>query len=681
MSFNLLIIACLYFAFFLGCNEAFSQIKSDEFIEQILESVAQNVSEDYDYSEIIERLNFYHRNPLNLNTVTKEQLQELFFVSPVQINSILNHRQTNGLYIDVLELQSLPGFDLQTIRWLLNFVIVSSAGELSSTSVKKLLLNAKHDLILRMGRVLEEQAGYSTSNENEIKKYAGSSSKFFGRYRYNYSNLLYASVNFEKDAGESLFSGIGNKGFDFYSGNISYHGKGVIKKLLIGDYLLQFGQGLTMWAGSGLGKGLSLNTLSKQDIGLRPYSSVNEALFLRGVSAKLVFDKISFTPFYSGRKIDANFSDSNLEISSVSISGLHRTESEISNKNSASQQVYGANIEFNDKNIKTGLTTFRTRFSHPFGSGKSVYQKYNFAGANLSNIGLHYSYTFKNTFLFGELAHSLNSGYAMLNGLISSIAPKVSIALLYRNYAIDYHSFFNQAISENTNAMNERGLYAGVFFKFNSKWDIYTYSEFFRFPWLKFRVDAPSSGYELFTQINYSPNKGFKLSARFKQQIKEENSEVLNAGLDPVDKQNVRFEMMYKLSDSFTLRNRAELVRYHKGSSNVELGYLSFQDIIYDPMSSKFSGNLRFALFETPGFNARIYSYENDVLYSYSVPAYQGKGLRFYINGRYTVIQGLDIWLRYALTSYVDQETIGSAGDLINGSQRSDIRIQLRYQF
>lgn len=681
MSFNFQIISLAVLITILGSQELFPQVKNEEIIEQILESVAQNVSEDYDYSEINERLNFYAGNPLNLNTVSNEQLQELFFISPVQINSILNHRLTSGMFIDVLELQSLPAFDLLTVRWLLNFVTVIPIGELSSTSANKLLSKGEHDLILRMGQVLEKQHGYLASQANEVKKYAGSSTKLFGRYRYNYSNTLFASINFEKDAGEPLFSGIKNSGFDFYSGNIAYRGKGIVRNLLIGDYLLQFGQGLTMWAGSGLGKGANLNTISKQNIGLRSYSSVNESLFLRGVAATFVLKKIAFTPFYSGRKIDASLSDSNLEISSISMNGLHRTDTEILNKNSAWQQVYGAHIEYNRQDLNIGLTTFRTRFSYPLASGKSPYQQYNFTGADLSNIGLHYSYTFKNTYLFGEVAHSLNSGFAGLSGLMSSIAPRVSLAILYRNYAKDYQSFFNQAISEGSSAINERGLYAGVVFKFNSKLDVYAYSEFCRFPWLKFRVDGPSTAYELFTQVNYNLNKGFKISARFKQQIKEENSEILNAGLEPVDKQNFRFEIRFKVSDSFSLRNRAELVRYRKSNSGTELGYLTYQDIIYDPMSSKFSGNVRFALFETPGFNSRVYSYENDVLYSYSVPAYQGKGLRFYCNARYTFVRGLDIWLRYALVNYFDQQTIGAGNDLINGNQRSDIRMQIRYQF
>ena len=198
---------------------------------------------------------------------------------------------------------------------------------------------------------------------------------------------------------------------------------------------------------------------------------------------------------------------------------------------------------------------------------------------------------------------------------------------------------------------------------------------------MKFRADGPSSGFEFLGQITYTSGKLFKLISRFRQQVNEENSEDSGSGLDIVDKQDFRVELTYKISKDFSIRNRAEIVRYRKGGLNPEFGFLSFQDIIYDPMGSKISGNIRLAIFETSGFNTRIYAYENDVLYSYSVPAYQGKGMRFYLNGRYTISRGTDLWLRYALISYANQEAIGTGGDLINGNKRSDFRVQLRFQF
>jgi len=659
----------------------YSQVQSEFLIEQIMESIAQNLSEDHDYSEITERLNHYRRTPLDLNRAGREQLQELFFISPVQVNAILNHREKNGLFINVLELQSVPGIDPQTVRWLLNFIVVLHPGELKSLSMKNLMMKAEHDLMLRFGQVLEKQSGYYSSNLAKDRTYAGSAMRMFTRYRYNYSNVIFASINLEKDAGEPLAFSNRLKAFDFYSANITYKGNGIIRKLIVGDYALQFGQGLSLWAGAGFGKGANLTAIAKQDNGLRPYSSVNEALFMRGLSATFSLKKILFTPFYSGRRIDAGMSESNLEISSIQVSGLHRTKSEILNKNAASQRVYGANAQYNNSDFSAGVTGYHTRFSKPFAEAKSLYQLYNFKGTDLSNIALNYSYNFKNSYVFGEAAHSLNSGFAFLNGLISSLAPRVSLVLLYRNYARNYYSFFNQAFAESSNSVNERGFYSGLSIKFNREWELFTYSDFFRFPWLKFRVDGPSSGYELFAQISYTPSKLFKLYGRFRQQIKEENPEDSGSGLDVVDKQDFRVELNYKISNAFSLRNRAEIVSYQKGILKPEFGFLSFQDIIYDPMGSKLSGNIRFAIFETSGFNSRIYSFENDVLYAYSVPAYQGKGIRFYINGRYTVSHGVDLWLRYALISYDNQDEIGSGGDLINGNKRSDIRLQLRLQF
>ena len=672
----MLVLLCLILS-----RTTYSQVQNDVLIEQILESMAPELSEDHDYSEISERLNHYRRSPLNINLASKDQLHELFFISPVQVKSILSHREENGLFIDVLELQSVPGFDPQTLRWLLNFIVVIPPGELKSVTFKKLITKSEHDLMMRFGQVLEKQSGFSSSNLVADGSYLGSAVRMFTRYRYNYSNVLSASLNMEKDAGEPLSFSKGGRGFDFYSANISYRGNGIVRKVIAGDYALQFGQGLSMWAGAGFGKGANLSTIAKHDVGLRPYSSVNESLFMRGIAGTFKLKAISFTPFYSGRRIDAGMAESGSEVSSMQVSGLHRTRTEILNKKVLSQRVYGANVQYNSGDLSAGITGYRTQFGIPFGEGKPLYQQYNFKGAILNNASMNYSYTFRNSYLFGEAAHSLNSGFAFLNGLLSSLAPPVSLVLLYRNYEKNYHSFFNQGLAEASSAVNERGIYSGLAIKFNRQWELYTYTDFFRFPWLKFRVDGPSAGYELFGQITYTPGKLFKLIGRFRQQIREENTEDSGPGLDIVDKQNLRVEMTYKFSNGFSIRNRAEIVRYRKGIQNPEFGFLSFQDIIYNPMGSKISGNFRFAIFETSGFNTRIYSYENDVLYSYSVPAYQGKGVRFYINGRYNISRGTDLWLRYALISYANQEVIGSGGDLINGNKRSDIRVQLRFQF
>jgi hypothetical protein len=350
-----------------------SQVQNDIVMEQIIESMAQNFSEDHDYSEIIERLNHYRKTPININEATKEQLEDLFFISPIQLNAILNHREANGLFVDVLELQSVNGLDIQTIRWLLNFIVVLRPGDFRTLSFKNVILKSEHDLMLRFGQILEKQSGFSSSDKNEAGTYSGSPMRMFARYRYNYSDFLFASVNMEKDAGEPFSFKNGLKGFDFYSANLSYQGKGQIRKIIVGDYALQFGQGLSMWAGAGFGKGANLGSIARRDVGLRPYSSVNESFFLRGIAGTFEWRKFLISPFYSGRRIDAGISD--FQISSLQLSGLHRTKTEIFNKNAISQRAYGANLQYKDEDLTIGLTGFQTRFSIPFAKGNTLYQQ------------------------------------------------------------------------------------------------------------------------------------------------------------------------------------------------------------------------------------------------------------------------------------------------------------------
>ncbi|MBC7915634.1 MAG: hypothetical protein H7Y07_16110 [Pyrinomonadaceae bacterium] len=667
-------------------NKVSAQTDSSTIVEQIIEEMSESLSEDFDYSELTERLNFYYKYPVEINAISYDQLKELFFLSPLQIANLLDHRKENGKLIDLLELQSIDEFDVVSIKRLLNFVYLNSSNSLEGIGFKSLLEQGTSDLMIRYSQLLEDQKGYTIPESSSASKYLGSPQKMLLRYRYNYGRNISASLNLEKDAGEKLFSAA-NRGFDFYSASLFFKNIGRVSKLVLGDYSLQFGQGLTIWSGLSFGKGASVTSLAKPDFGLKAYTSVNEFSFFRGAAATISIKKVSITPFVSYKKLDASLTKTDSvnpesEISSLGLSGLHRTQNETANKQAVSQLLFGTNIQYANRNLRTGIVSYHTRFNRSFEQGNSLYNKFEFAGRFLTNSGAYYAYSFKNAYVFGEASHSAGRGYAYLNGLIASVSPQVSVVLLHRNYQKNYHSLFNQSVSESSNAVNEKGFYSGLIIKPNSKWEWATYADLFRFPWMKFGVDAPSRGYELLSQITYTPTKKFKIYGRFKKEVKEENDDFENPinTLEQVSKQSGRVEVNYKISSGIALRNRFELSDYRKAKSK-EFGYLAYQDLIYDPLQSKISGNIRFAIFNTPGFNSRIYAYENDVLYSYSITAYQHRGTRFYINGRYLLKRGLDLWLKYSLTSYTDLDNIGSGLDEINGSHRTEIKLQFRYQF
>ena len=103
-----------------------------------------------------------------------------------------------------------------------------------------------------------------------------------------------------------------------------------------------------------------------------------------------------------------------------------------------------------------------------------------------------------------------------------------------------------------------------------------------------------------------------------------------------------------------------------------------YQDIHYHPMNSRWKINVRYALMDTDDYDSRIYAYENDVLYSFSMSAYSDSGSRFLLNVRYKLSRSVDLWFRYAATFYDKRQSIGSGWDEIQGNRKSDIALQLR---
>ncbi len=650
------------------------QAQEDILIKEVLDGLVDDLPEDFDFTELSERLMFFKKHPINLNRTKPEELKSLIILSPLQIANFFSYLSTHGNLIDVLELQAIPGFDLPTVQKLLPFVHLNESDLKEKITSKNLRLFGENDLVVRYASLIEKQKGF---RELSGSRYLGTPEKMLLRYKYNFLNQLSLSLIMEKDAGEKLMA----KPTDFVSANLTLNDLGRIKKLSLGDYSLQFGQGLTLWSGFGFGKGPDVTSVVKKDDGLKSYSSANEYSFFRGVGTKISLSKkIDLTTFFSSRKHDASVT--NDFISTLNETGYHRTLNELNNKNTVRQNVYGAALEYDKNAFNMGIIGYHSRYSRAFITGDQVYRLFNFTGKDLTNLGLYYNYTLKNAYFFGEVAKSINSGTALVNGILISLSSQVSAVVLHRKYDRNYHNFFNQAPAE-SEGFNENGFYAGLTISPSRKWMLSLYADYFKFPWLKFRIDAPSQGYEILSQLAYTPTKTFKASARYKSEIKPQNTDLdapINY-LENVKKQSFRVDVNWKLSKSISLQNRLEVANYQKGNSTTESGYLIYQDFAIAPLRTKFSGNFRLGYFKTPSYNSRIYAYEDDVLYNFSFGMYSGNGFRNYVNVKYKVVKQMDFWLRYALFYYKDTQVIGSGLDEINGNKKSEVKVQLRYQF
>jgi hypothetical protein len=109
-----------------------------------------------------------------------------------------------------------------------------------------------------------------------------------------------------------------------------------------------------------------------------------------------------------------------------------------------------------------------------------------------------------------------------------------------------------------------------------------------------------------------------------------------------------------------------------------EQGMIFTQDLIYKPKSSPIDLSLRYALFDTDSYDTRIYSFESNALYVFSVPAYYYRGSRAYVLLRYTFLRKCDLWARYAINIYEGRNSTGSGAEEIKGNTRTELTLQLR---
>ncbi len=665
----------------------------------LIEDFVSNQEEesDFDWNAMFEILEYYYDKPLNLNKATEEDLFELNLLTSSQINDLINYRATAGDLLAIYELQAIPSFDLATIQRILPFVKIKAGLDDYNVPIWEMMYKGKNTVYLRWDRTLEKKKGY-IEDENGETKYLGDANRYYIRYRHQYENRLSYGFTLEKDAGEELFKGSnkGFPGFDFATAHFFLKDiNKTFKGIAVGDFAVNMGQGLIMFDGFGSGKGSFVNNIRKSGNPLRSYTSVGEVLFKRGAGLHVGIGKnFEVMAFGSYRGRDANISVTNedeedldiLEISSIQTSGLHRTLNEIEDKNAIQHLSTGGTLKYRGKRWHIAANGLLDKLDVPLLRNTQLYNQYSFNGDRLINGSIDYSFILKNFNFFGEVAMSDNGGKAAFNGVIIGLDKKAIMSVAHRYYEKEYQALFSNSFAETSNTNNESGLYLGLELFLNKNWSINSYFDTWRHPWLRSGVDAPSQGSEYFTRVTYKIKRKLQLYGQFRHENKEKNArdnETKTDYLVDTKRTNIRLHFEYNLSKAFTLRSRSEMVIYDDGLNNTptNYGYLLLQDLIYKPMGFPLSFTSRFAIFDTDNYDSRLYAYENDILLSFSIPAYYNRGTRFYLNLRYRGIKNTTLEFRFAQTYYSNLDTFGSGNELIDKPHRSDIRFQIKYQF
>jgi len=667
-------------------------------LEQFIERLFPIQDEELDYESIYEVMLQVYLNPISVNDADAEMLQATYLLNPTQIANLINYRNEFGPFISLYELQAIPDFDLQTITNLMPFLTLGkkSPGKTKSF-LDRLISEEQAYFLIRHRRTWETRKGFTpadTSSTGRISsRYLGDPNDLYIRFRIQHSRDFSIGLTLDKDAGEQFNwdKKTARYGFNFLSFHLTRYDIGRWKAISLGDFQVSFGQGLVFGAGYGFGKGAeTITTVRRNSIGITPYTAALEFGFFRGAGATYRYKNWQSSYILSYAPRDGRISESidTLEqterfISSFLQSGLHRTASELSTKNRLRELSLGSNIQYNSSNKKfqLGGNILYTKFDRRWQRTATPYNQFEFNGARNSIGSIYSSYNWKNFYLFGESAISQSGGIGTVLGFISSLSKQIDLSFLWRNYEQDFHSLYGNAFAESTRPINERGAYIGIQIRPNLKWKVNSYFDLFRFPWLRYRAYAPSTGQEWLTRISYQPNRSLLAFFQIRNEKKDRNlpdsgEPGLVYRLATLSKTNGLISLEYQVSKVLFIRSRVlfSSVAFNESRTN---GFMILQDARYSFNKFRFTG--RIALFDTDDYDNRQYTFENNVLWTFSLPANSGQGMRYYLLGQYQFNSQLTGYFRFSRTNYTDREAISSGLQEIPFPHQTETTFLVRY--
>lgn len=638
------------------------------------------------YENLVTTLMDLSIHPLNINRADFDSLKMLFLLSDSQIDNILLFRKKWGAFLHLNELLLVPGIGERDFAGIKPFITL---GE-DNLRVWQETSRSRHEVIGRGKCILPLQEGYKKYSRDDFESESAYRTKqrnrFKGppvgillKYRGELENRLRLGLTLENDAGEELFTGNQKRGFDFLSGYAEIMGRKVIQRITLGDYKVQWGQGLVAWGGFSTGKSSTALATEKSGQGITPYGSTDENAFLRGAAVVLQPHRIlSVNLFYSSKKTDGTIYDRDSVYDlwgSVYESGLHRNQNEYMKKDNLKEKTIGGRVQINADMYKVGVNILYYDFTPCLIPGTLPYQKYNDSGSSRFLSSIDYKTGYRGIYLFGETAMGENKTWATVNG-VRFTAPSASMVVLYRYYDKRYISHYAGAFGEYSNTSNESGIYMGLEFKPYSRLKVSAYYDHFRFFSPRYRATLPAEGMELLCEIVYTGKKGTH-TFRYKKEDKPEDAGAEGRYSIKRTKHDYRYQLNWNIGRGIELRSRLNYLRFTKGNIR-EQGILICQDLVYQSRNESFKTQFRVAYFNTDSYNSRMYCYENNVLYGYSFPMYYDSGWRTYINLAWKLQRKVTFYLKSGMSFYPHRDNIGSSVTGIAGNKSYDITMQVR---
>lgn len=606
------------------------------------------------------------QQPLNLNTVTREQLEELPFLTAQQIEDMMEYRYRYGAMKSVGELMMIRSLGEVQRRLLTYFIYVGDDASQRSPRLGDVLKYGRHELTATMRIPFYEREG-------DHEQYLGYPYRHWMRYQFSYGDYVKLGLVGAQDAGEPFFANRNKWGYDYYSSYLQLRNLGRLETLVLGNYRMSMGMGLVMNNGFGLGKIATLQNMGRSTNTLTAHSSRSNS-YLQGMGATIrLSTAFRATAFLSYTPLDATLNkDSTAR--TILTSGYHRTETEMAKKHNLHALKTGGALRYEAHGLHLGVNALYVHLDRPLHPQRvSLYQRIYPYDQDFMNTSLDYGYVSHQLSLNGETALDKRGHIATINTFNIRLSDVLSMMALQRFYSYKYASLDAQSYSDGGRVQNESGVYLGLSWHPSPEFQVFAYTDYAYFAWAKYQVSQSSYSWDQLLQAAYT-GKRWNLGVRYRLRMKQK---------DDKDKKtlNDRWEHRGRLSaeyaTDFGLSCRTQLDGGYCAYSEGEWGGMVSESLSYTKDWLRL--NIGAGYFHTDSYDSRVWLYEQGPLYAYSMNQFYGEGIRYWLMVRAKVAGNLMLTAKIGTTDYFDRDYIGSGYQQIDGSSQTDLDLQLRW--
>ena len=619
------------------------------------------------WEETYELLCELEQHPIDINTATREQLEQLPFLSAQQVEGLMEYLYRYGPMKSAGELMMIPSLGYQERRLLTYFIYVGEESEEKFPTIKQIMKYGRHEL-MATGRI----PFYERKGDHE--GYQGPPYRHWLRYQFTYGDYLKLGLVGAQDAGEPFFAGENRWGYDYYSPYLQLKQMGCVESLVLGRYRASLGMGLILNSSFSQGKVAMLQNLGRPTTTLRAHSSRSEADYLQGIGATVRLCKgVTLTGFASYRGMDATLNKDGTAATIIT-SGYHRTETEMGKKHNLKNTTFGGSLRYNRYGLHLGANAVYTHLDKRLSPNTSVLYRQNYAqGTDFLNASADYGYVHHRFAFNGETAVNGDGALATINSLSLQLTDGMSLMALQRFYSYRYTSLYASSFSDGGNVQNESGIYLGLSWQPSPSLKLMAYTDYAYFPWAKYQVSLSSHSWDHLLQLTYTKKQwtfGGRYRLRFRQRDNEDKTDLMT-------RMEHRGRLTIDYSGRLTSRTQFDfsLISFKEH----ERGMAVSQTLGYTYRWLRLNGG--FGYFKTDSYDSRIYLYEQGPLYTYSIGQYQDEGIRYWLMLRAAVGKRLSLTAKCGVTDYFNRSSIGSSLQQVDGSALTDLDLQLRWKF